>query len=136
MSSYDDLQKVVIKKTLFLALGAACLCLVLDQKAAAKGVALGSLFSVLDFKLMAIFLPRRVLRGGRYAAIAGQIPRFLLMSIPIVLAIKLPSINLAATVLGLLLVKAAIFCHFFVGKSRSASAGAQRNNCCSSREIE
>jgi hypothetical protein len=71
MSDYLTLQRTLIKKTLFFALAAACICLALDQKAAAKGIALGSVFSVADFKLMALLLPRRLVgqrRGSVFLA--------------------------------------------------------------------
>lgn len=117
MSDYLTLQRTLIKKTLFFALAAACICLALDQKAAAKGIALGSVFSVADFKLMALLLPRRLLGHRRSSVFFGLVCRFVLLSIPLILAIKLPSVNFAATVGGLLLTKAAVFYHFFLGKS-------------------
>ena len=128
MSDYLTLQRTLIKKTLFFALAAACICLALDQKAAAKGVALGSIFSVADFKLMALLLPRRLVGQSRGSVFFGLACRFVLLSIPLILAIKLPSINFAATVGGLLLTKAAVFYHFFLSKSSRPSAGPSKQN--------
>ena len=128
MSDYLTLQRTLIKKTLLFALAAACICLALNQKAAAKGIALGSIFSVADFKLMALLLPRRLLGQRRISVYLGLICRFGLLSIPLILAIKLPSINFAATVVGLLLMKAAVFYHFFISKSSTLSAGPSKRN--------
>jgi len=128
MSDYLTLQRTLIKKTLFFALAAACICLALDQKAAAKGIAIGSVFSVADFKLMALLLPRRLLGQSRSSVYFGLICRFVLLSIPLILAIKLPSINFAATVGGLLLTKAAVFYHFFLSKGSTPSAGPSKRN--------
>ena len=128
MSDYLTLQRTLIKKTLFFALAAACICLALNQKAAAKGIALGSVFSVADFKLMALLLPRRLVGQRRSSVFFGLGCRFVLLSIPLILAIKLPSINFAATVGGLLLTKAAVFYHFFLSKSSTPSAGPSRRN--------
>ena len=136
MSDYLTLQRTLIKKTLLFALAAACICLAFDQKAAAKGIALGSIFSVADFKLMALLLPRRLVGQSRIGVYFGTISRFVLLSIPLILAIKLPSINLAATVGGLLLIKAAIFYHFFISKRRSASAGPSKGNSCSQGDFD
>ena len=136
MSDYLTLQRTLIKKTLFFALAAACICLALDQKAAAKGIALGSVFSVADFKLMALLLPRRLLGQSRGSVFFGLLCRFVLLSIPLILAIKLPSINFAATVGGLLLTKAAVFYHFFLGKSSTPSAGPSRRNSSSEDNLD
>jgi len=128
MSDYLTLQTALIKKTLFLALAAACICLAFNQKAAAKGIALGSVFGVADFKLMALLLPRRLVRQSRSSVYFGLICRFALLSIPLILAIKLPSFNFAATVVGLLLMKAAVFYHFFLSKNSTASVGPEKRN--------
>jgi hypothetical protein len=72
MSDYLTLQRTLIKKTLFFALAAACICLAFDQKAAAKGIALGSIFSVADFKLMAFLLPRRLVVSAGAAFILAS----------------------------------------------------------------
>jgi hypothetical protein len=114
MSDYGTLQKALIKKALFISLAVACIFLVLDLKSAAKGIALGSIFSVVEFKLMAIRLQYRLARQGKVRDYFGPMGRFLLLAIPVVIAIKLPSINLAATVGGIFSVKAAIFYHFLV----------------------
>ncbi|MGD8370835.1 MAG: ATP synthase subunit I [Syntrophobacterales bacterium] len=136
MSDYLTLQRTLIKKTLFFALAAACICLAFDQKAAAKGIALGSIFSVADFKLMAFLLPRRLVGQRRSSVYFGLICRFVLLSIPLILAIKLPSINFAATVVGLLLVKAAVFYHFFLSKSSTPSTGPSRRNSSSKNNFD
>lgn len=128
MSDYRSLQKAIITKTLILAAAAGCLCLVLNEKAAAKGVALGGLFGVLDFKVMALLLPRRLLRRSRGSHFLSLFSRFFLLGIPLVIAIKTSSFNFAATVVGLLLVKAAVFCHFFSGRPRAAAVGLERGD--------
>ncbi len=115
MSDYATLQKALIKKALLLSLAVACMFLALDQKSAAKGIALGSIFAVVEFKLMALRLQRRFARQGSVKDYSGLIGRFILLSIPLVIAIKLPSINFAATVGGIFAVKAAIFYHFLLG---------------------
>ena len=128
MSDYLRLQRTLTKNTLFLALAVACICLAFNEKAAAKGVALGSVFSVADFKLMAFLLPRRLLGQSRVSVYLGLFCRLGLLSIPLILALKLPSFNFAATVVGLLLMKAAVFYHFFISKSSTPSVGPSKTN--------
>jgi hypothetical protein len=121
MSDYATLKKTLIKKALLLSLAAACIFLALNLKSAAKGIVLGTIFSVVEFKLMTLRLERRFTRQGRAGAYFGLVGRFFLLSIPLVIAIKFPSINFAATVGGIFAVKAAIFYHFFLS-SRHLSA--------------
>ena len=113
MSDYATLKKALIKKALLLSLAAACIFLALDLKSVAKGIALGSIFSVVEFNLMALRLERRLLRqGGR--DYFGLIGRYFLLAIPLIVALKLPSINFFATVGGIFAVKAAIFYHVLI----------------------
>lgn len=114
MSDYATLKKTLVKKALLLSLAAACIFLALNLKSAAKGIALGSIFSVVEFKLMTLRLERRFTRQKRARDYFGLVGRFFLLSIPLVIAIKLPSINFAATVVGIFAVKAAIYYHFLI----------------------
>jgi hypothetical protein len=113
MGDYGTLKKALIKKALLISLAVACILLALDFKSAAKGVALGSIFSVVEFTLMARRLERRLIRqGGR--DYFGLIGRYFLLAIPLIVALKLPSINFFATVGGIFAVKAAIFYHVLI----------------------
>ena len=103
---------------MLISLAVACIFLALNLKSAAKGIALGSIFSVVEFKLMARRLERRFARQGRSSDFFGLFGRFLLLSIPLVIAIKLPSVNFAATVGGIFAVKAAIYYHFVISNRR------------------
>jgi hypothetical protein len=114
MSDYATLKKTLIKKALLLSLTAGCIFLALNLKSAAKGIVLGSIVSVVEFKLMTLRLERRFTRQGMARDYFGIVGRFFLLSIPLVIAIKLPSINFAATVGGIFAVKAAIYYHFLI----------------------
>ena len=128
MEDYGALQKALIKKALLISLAVACICLVSNQKAAAKGISLGAVFGVADFKLMALLLPRRLARQSRITFYLSLICRFVLLSVPLILALKLPSFNFAATVVGLLLMKAAVLFHFFISKRLTPSVGPSKTN--------
>ena len=113
MGDYGTLKKALIKKALLISLAVACILLALDFKSAAKGVALGCLFSVVEFMLMARRLERRLIRQGD-RDFFGLIGRYFLLAIPLIIALKLPSINFFATVGGIFAVKAAIFYHVLI----------------------
>ncbi len=118
MGDYATLQKALIIKALLLSLAAACILLALNLKSAAKGVALGTIFGVVEFKIMALRLQRRLLHQGKARDHFGLIGRFILLAIPLVIALRSPAINCAATVGGIFAVKAAIFYHFLVSNRR------------------
>jgi len=124
MGDYATLQKALIKKALLLSLAVACVFLALNLKSAAKGIALGSTFGVIEFKIMALRLQRRLLLQGKASDYFGLIGRFILVAIPLVIAVRSPAINFAATVGGIFAVKAAIFFHFLLS-SRCVSADAK-----------
>jgi hypothetical protein len=126
MSDYATLQKALIKKALLISLAVAGIFLALNLESAAKGIALGSIFGVVEFKLMALRLLRRFARQGKARDYFGLIGRFGLFAIPLVIAIKLPSVNFAATVGGIFSVKAAIFYHFLISnRNLSVSTGSK-----------
>ena len=124
MSDYATLQKVLIKKALLLSLAVACIFLALNHKSAAKGIALGSIFGVAEFKIMALRLQRRLLRQGKVKDYFGLCGRFMLLAIPLIIAIRSPTVNFAATLGGIFAVKGAIFYHFLL-RSRCVSADAK-----------
>jgi hypothetical protein len=68
----------------------------------------------LEFKLLALRLRRRLLRENRARDYLGLGSRFVLYAIPLTVAIKLDSINFAATVGGILAVKLAVYYHFLI----------------------
>jgi len=118
MGDYATLQKALIKKALLLSLAVACVFLALNLKSAAKGIALGSIFGVVAFKIMALRLQRRMPHQGKARDYVGLMGRFILLAIPLIIAVRLPSINFAATVAGIFSVKAAIFYHFLISNRR------------------
>jgi hypothetical protein len=114
MEDYGTLQKALIRKALLLSLAVACIFLALNLKSAAKGIALGSIVSVVEFKLMARRLERHLVHLGRGRDYFGLFGRYFLLAIPLIIALKLPSINFFATVGGIFAVKAAIFYHVLI----------------------
>ena len=129
MSDYATLQKALIKKALVLSLAAACIFLAINHKSAAKGIALGSIFAVVEFKLMALRLQRRFARQGKARDYFGLVGRFVLFAIPLLIAIKLPSVNFAATVGGIFSVKAAIFYHFLISNRKLPLSAGSKATC-------
>jgi len=85
--------------------------ILLDQRLMGKGLILGTLFSVINFILMATVLPMRVGLGRKKAFFfsLGSIHlRFALMAIPLVISFKYGLYVISAVAVGLFMVQIAI----------------------------
>jgi hypothetical protein len=105
------LQKTVGTRAMVLALVAAGICIAAGARPVGKGLLLGTLFSILNFVLMGATLPMRLQATRRRAfwgALGGLLPRYLLLAVPVILALRLDQLDLWATVGGLFMVQAVI----------------------------
>lgn len=92
----------------------AAVCIVIGQKPIAKGLILGTLFSILNFIAMAYTLPMRLGHAKRktfWVGFGGIWFRYLLMGIPILIAIRWSAVNFFATAAGLFMVQGVILVH-------------------------
>jgi hypothetical protein len=104
------------KKYCSLALVAAIIIgfflIIAGQSSIGKGLILGTLFSSINFALMAEVLPHKVgkSRGKTYLISLGSIvSRYALLAIPIVLGIKFPDrFNLITVIVGIFMVQLVI----------------------------
>jgi len=90
--------------SIFLGLG----FILLSMKSVGKGLILGTLFSVFNFIIMGESLPRRLGLHGKKSAMFPRMSmffRFLLLSVPVICAIKMDRFNLAATIIGVLMIQ-------------------------------
>ena len=82
--------------------------ILLGYKAQAKGLILGSLFSVINFVLMGEVLPIIVgpsRRRSSFVSLGSIVVRHGLMAVPLILALKMETLDFAATVCGLFMVQ-------------------------------
>lgn len=73
-----------------------------------KGLVLGTLFSILNFVLMGETLPLKLASSKRKASLLSFISicfRYALLAVPLIAAVKMPQIDLAATVIGVFMVQ-------------------------------
>lgn len=76
-----------------------------------RGLVLGSLFSALNFALLGQTVSQKLSRGqrpGPLLSLAAQLGRYLLWAVPVVIAVKLPAVDLPAAVVGLFMVPVCI----------------------------
>ena len=82
--------------------------ILVGQKSIAKGLVLGSIFSVINFILIGEILPMIITASRKRSflfAFASMLFRFLLLSTPLILSLKLAYLNFAAAVVGIFMVQ-------------------------------
>jgi hypothetical protein len=85
--------------------------ILLGQKTIAKGLLLGTLFSVLNFFVIGEILPLLLDKPRRRSVVFSLLSilfRFGLLSIPLILALKMEALNFSAAVIGIFMVQLAI----------------------------
>ena len=81
------------------------------QKSIAKGLVLGSVFSVINFVLIGEILPMIITASRKRSVLfsfASMLFRFLLLSVPLLLSLKMESLNFAAATVGIFMVQIVI----------------------------
>ncbi len=112
-------QKEYCSQAMMLAIGAAMIFLVAGAKPISKGLILGTLFSILNFVLIAQSLPTRLDRGrGKtfLICLSSVWLRYVVLAVPLIVAAKLESFNFFAAAAGVLMVQVVILGRQLVGK--------------------
>lgn len=111
MAGIRELQKKVGTRAMTAALVVGGVCIAAGVRPIGKGLILGTLFSILNFVLMGATLPLQ-LQATRCRAFLGSLggilPRYLLLAVPVFLALKMDQLNLWATVAGIFMVQGII----------------------------
>ena len=83
----------------------------IGQQPIGKGLVLGAIFSVINFVLMGETLPMRLGKSKRKTvtlALGSIMLRYVLLAIPLVVAIKFEQFNVFATILGIFMIQLVI----------------------------
>lgn len=89
------------------------------QKAVAKGLVLGTLFSSLNFVLIGEVLPMvigKTKRASMFFSLGSMTVRFGLLSIPLIVALKMETLSFAAAVVGIFMVQLMILGDHLFGR--------------------
>lgn len=122
MEPVRQAQRKYGARAMVVAVAAGAAFILLGYKPVGKGLILGTLFSVLNFVLMAQMLPLRVAPAGRRRSLlvlAGAIIRYALLAVPLVLAIGRDQLNLAATIGGVFMIQLVILAEQLYGTVKS-----------------
>ena len=106
-----EAQKKYCSRAMIAAILIGLVFILWNQPSVGKGLILGTLFSVINFVIMGETLPSKIGKTKSTAAFVSLLwllPRYGLMAIPLVLALKYQQFNFAAVICGLFLVQLTI----------------------------
>ena len=119
---YDEVaqeQKRISSRAMVCALFFGALLFLLGERAVAKGLVLGTCFSILNFYLLGKSIPMALGRTRRMASFIGLgslFFRYLVLAIPLVVAIKSASFNFVAAAIGIFAVQIVTLADYVVIK--------------------
>ena len=111
METIRQTQKKYCTRAITVAIFAGLLFILIDYKPIGKGLILGTVFSILNFILMGEMLPLKIGKTKRKTfmfSLSSIFFRYLILAIPLVMAIKLEQYNLISVVVGIFFVQAFI----------------------------
>jgi hypothetical protein len=101
-------QKNICSWSMTSALIVAVFFMLVHEKAIAKGLLLGTCFSIINFILMGRSIPMTLGQSRAMAGLIGLISilsRYVVLAIPMIMAIKMASFNFVAVVVGIFAVQ-------------------------------
>ena len=112
-------QKKYGSMTLVTVIFAGMFFILIGQKAVAKGLILGAVFSVLNFVLMGEVLPLMIGKTRRKSAffsLGSMGMRYGLLSIPLIVSLRMEAFHFASAVVGIFTVQLMILGDLVVGR--------------------
>ena len=116
-----ELQKKYGSRVMVVAIVVGLFFIAGGYKPLAKGLVLGSLFSVINFVIIGETLPARLgkSRHRTFLVSLGSILfRYVLMAVPLIVAIKMEQVDLVTTVAGLFMIQVVILADHVLGGFR------------------
>ena len=95
----------------------AVICLLFQQTAFAKGLIIGAVFSVINFVLLGQTIPLTLFKSRAKAGMIGFssiLGRYVLLAVPLVIGIKLPSFSFVAVVIGVFSIQITTLVSYFL----------------------
>ena len=116
-SGLDQIQRRISFYALSSALALAFVFVLVDRMDVAKGLLLGACFSIINFILMGKTLPMTLMKSRTGASLIGLgsiFSRYLILAIPLIVAIKSPSFHFASVVVGIFAVQIVTLCDYLL----------------------
>ena len=117
MESVKATQKKYGSRAIWLAIVIALCFFLGGYKPVGKGIILGAIFSVINFILIGKALPLRIGNSKRksiFLSLGSIFFRYLLMALPIIVAVKFEQFNLVAAIIGLFMIQFVVLADHFI----------------------
>ena len=111
MESIKETQKRYGSRAIWIAIGVGFGFFLAGYKPMGKGLVLGTIFSVINFVLIGQALPLRIGHSKRKTfvlSLGSILFRYMLMAIPVVVAVKYEQFDLVGTIFGLFMIQIVI----------------------------
>lgn len=111
MESIRQTQKRYCSAAITVAIFAGLFLILVGQSAIGKGLILGTVFSIVNFILMGETIPQKIGKSkGKniFLSLVSIWFRYLILAVPIILAIKFEHFNMFAAITGIFMVQLAI----------------------------
>ena len=108
METTRQLQKKYGSRAMAIAIVVAFIMILAGLKPVAKGLVLGTLFSIINFVLIGQTLPLRLsqsARKGFFFSMGSIFFRYTLLAVPLIVSIKFEQFDLAAAIIGIFMVQ-------------------------------
>ncbi len=118
MEAIAELRKKYCSRAMFLAIAVALILVLAGEKGLAKGLILGTLFSVVNFVLMGETLRYRLgpSRGrNTLIALVMILLRFALLAVPLIIAVYSEQIHIVTSIAGIFMVQLAMLLELVKG---------------------
>ncbi len=117
MESVKQTQKKYGTRAIWIAIAIGLCFFLAGQKSVGKGLVLGTVFSVINFILIGQTLPLRIGKSKRKTfllSLGSIFCRYVLLAVPVFVAVKFADFNLVAAILGLFMIQIVILAdHIF-----------------------
>ncbi|MBW1918703.1 MAG: hypothetical protein DRH11_07245 [Deltaproteobacteria bacterium] len=117
MKEVKEAKRKYCSQALLAAVIVAVVAIILGQRAIARGVLLGAIFSTINFSVMAMLNPLKIgkskYKAGSFAFLSLFL-RMAILAIPLVISAKNTSVNFFAVVVGIFFVQLVILLDQFV----------------------
>jgi ATP synthase protein I len=108
MESIRQTQKKYCQRAITAAIFAGFLFILAGREPIGKGLILGTIFSIINFIIMGEMLPWKIGKSKNktyFLSLASIFSRYILLSIPLIIAVKFDQYNLISVVVGIFMVQ-------------------------------
>lgn len=111
MEAVKQVQKKITQRALWLSIIVGLVFILMGHKPVGKGLILGTLFSVINFIFMAKSIGYKFGRSKRQIfsiSLGSLLFRYVLLAIPLIVAVKFEQFNLVAVIIGVFMIQLVI----------------------------